>query len=50
MCLQAANVSMAEDRCKYQLQDQRIRDSAIAHLKLTKSIGKPFFVGSGFHK
>ncbi len=48
--LQAANVSAAEDRFEYQLQDQRIRDSGIAHLKLVAHMGKPFFVGVGFHK
>jgi iduronate 2-sulfatase len=46
----ATNVSIAEDRFEFQLEDQRIRDSAIAHLKLAKTTGKPFFVGAGFRE
>jgi hypothetical protein len=46
----AANVSIDEERFEYQLEDQRIASSAIAHLRLAKQLGKPFFVGAGFHK
>jgi len=51
----AANTTKEEDRFEYQLEDQRIRDSAIKHLKTAKAQisslkHSNFFVGCGFHK
>ena len=56
----AANTSKDETRFDFQLEDQRIRDSAIGHLQLAAerlaSADKAvegvngFFIGCGFHK
>jgi hypothetical protein len=55
----AANTSKDEARFDYQLEDQRIRDSALGHLELAAARlsddnevegKKGFFVGCGFHK
>ena len=56
----AANTSKDESRFDYQLEDQRIRDSALGHLELAaerlasadKDVegSKGFFIGAGFHK
>jgi hypothetical protein len=56
----AANTSKTETRFDFQLEDQRIRDSAIGHLKLAatrlssedKTVlgAKGFFIGCGFRK
>eukprot|EP00039_Didymoeca_costata_P002860 m.63182 g.63182 ORF g.63182 m.63182 type:complete len:532 (+) comp11566_c0_seq1:3-1598(+) len=51
----AANTSANETRFEYQLEDMKIRDSAISHLGIAKqrmSAGdySNFFVGAGFHK
>lgn len=56
----AANTSKDEARFDYQLEDQRIRDSALGHLELAfarlsssdnEAEGKKgFFIGCGFHK
>lgn len=56
----AANTSKDEARFDYQLEDQRIRDSALGHLELAAARlasddegvegKKGFFIGCGFHK
>ena len=56
----AANTSKDESRFDFQLEDQRIRDSALGHLELAaerlasadKDVegSKGFFIGAGFHK
>ena len=56
----AANTSKDETRFDYQLEDQRIRDSALGHLELAAQRlnsddsnvegKKGFFIGAGFHK
>ena len=56
----AANTSKDETRFDYQLEDMRIRDSALGHLELAaarlaspdKDVegSKGFFIGCGFHK
>jgi hypothetical protein len=46
----AANTTAAETRHEYQLEDQKVRDSAIGHLMLADKLSAPFFIGAGFHK
>jgi hypothetical protein len=53
----AANTTADESRFEYQLEDQKIRDSAIKHLhtaavqiKDSASSYDNFFIGCGFHK
>ena len=48
----AANVSAAEERFEFQLEDQRITSSSIAHLRLAAALPgrRPFFIGCGLHK